>query len=235
MKPLSIRPQLVEEVYERLLEAISTGRLAAGARLTQEQLAEMLGVSRQPVSHALMLLKKQGLVEEAGRRGLMVADLSPDDAENLYAVRGALDGLAAREAAARVSEVDMVRAERIMEQGRAALAANDLTAMLDADIAFHRAIYEMSGNPVIAETAALKWHQIRRVMGGVLVRRGNAAYVWDEHQAILDAIAVGDPQAAEQAAREHAERAGRELAHHLRQAASDTKPQSGGTRHEAHG
>ncbi len=235
MKPLSIRPQLVEEVYERLLEAISTGRLVAGERLTQEQLAEMLGVSRQPVSHALMLLKKQGLVEEAGRRGLMVSDLTAEDAENLYAVRGALDGLAAREAAGRASEVHMVRAERIMEQGRAALAANDLTAMLDADIAFHRAIYEMSGNPVIAETAALKWHQIRRVMGGVLIRRGNPAYVWDEHQTILDAIAAGDPEAAEHAARQHAERAGKELAGHLRQAASDTNSKSEGKRHEAHG
>src|SRR5262245_48888204 len=72
---IATAPDLTEQVYQRLLHAICDGELAAGARLTQEELAAVLGVSRQPVLQALRLLKKDGFVIDAGRRGLQVAPL----------------------------------------------------------------------------------------------------------------------------------------------------------------
>ena len=103
MEPLALIPNLIEQVHLRLVDAIADGTLAPGERLTQEEVAQRLSVSRQPVSHALQLLKRQGLAVEIGKRGLAVAPVEPNRMRDLYQVRGALDGLAARLAAERVS------------------------------------------------------------------------------------------------------------------------------------
>ncbi|MBU0796432.1 MAG: GntR family transcriptional regulator, partial [Alphaproteobacteria bacterium] len=101
MKPITLQPQLADRVYAAILDAICDGQLEAGQRVTQEELAASLNVSRQPVIQALMLLKRQGFLEEAGRRGLRVVPLDEAAISHVYEVRGALDGLAARAAAAR--------------------------------------------------------------------------------------------------------------------------------------
>ena len=77
-----------------MVDAIAAGLLAPGERLTQEVIAERLSVSRQPVSHALQVLKRQGLVIEHGRRGLLVAPIEPGRMRDLYQLRAAVDGLA---------------------------------------------------------------------------------------------------------------------------------------------
>src|SRR5215831_16763518 len=101
MIPLNPLPNLIDQVYARILEAITDRRLVPGQRIRQNELAEKLGVSRQPVSHALHLLHKQGLVAESGRRGFEVTGLDPERIRQLYEVRGALDALAAQLAAGR--------------------------------------------------------------------------------------------------------------------------------------
>src|SRR4030095_6008908 len=99
--PLSTVPALIDQVHDRLLAAIVDGTLAPGQRLTQESVAEMLGVSRQPVSHALQVLKRRGLLIESGKRGLMVAPVEAQRVRDLYQVREALDALAPRRDARR--------------------------------------------------------------------------------------------------------------------------------------
>src|SRR5437868_1488254 len=93
---LETAPDLVDQVYLRLLDAISEGSLAPGQRITQEDIAEQLSVSRQPVLQALRLLKKDGFVLDAPGRGLLVAPLDAAWMLDVYQVRGALDALAAR-------------------------------------------------------------------------------------------------------------------------------------------
>src|SRR5690348_17947956 len=104
MRPLDLQPALIDRAYERLVEAIADGTLAPGRRIRQEELGRMLGVSRQPISHALQLLKQQRLVEENGRRGLIVSAINAVAISELYQVRTALDALAARLAAGRVAD-----------------------------------------------------------------------------------------------------------------------------------
>jgi DNA-binding GntR family transcriptional regulator len=89
-------PDLVDQVYSALLDAISEGSLAPGERITQEDIAEKLAVSRQPVLQALRLLKKDGFVLDAPGRGVLVAPLNVGWMVSVYQVRGALDALAAR-------------------------------------------------------------------------------------------------------------------------------------------
>jgi DNA-binding GntR family transcriptional regulator len=212
---LPAAPDLAERVYRSLLDAISAGTLAPGQRLTQEELAERLAVSRQPVIQALKLLRKDGFVEEAppcgtaGRtRGLQVAPLEPTFVAHLYEVRGALDALAARLAAQRRTALD----PGLLERGRAAARRGDGQALLEADLAFHGAIYRATGNPLIEQSAALHWAHIRRVMAAVLQSRPAHQIVWDEHEAMARAIARGDADRASTLMLEHAGHASQRLA-----------------------
>jgi DNA-binding GntR family transcriptional regulator len=200
-------PDLTEQVYQRLLNAICEGELAPGARLTQEELAAALATSRQPVLQALRLLKKDGFVIDVGRRGLRVAPLEAQSIAHVYEVRAVLDGLAARRAALANVQIDPI----VSDEGRTVAAGQRIGPMIDADIKFHHLIYAASGNPLIAETVNYHWHHIRRAMGAVLQTVGVRRVVWDEHEAILQAINRGDAGSAERLAREHCKRAGEHI------------------------
>src|SRR3979490_1323300 len=91
MIPLDPLPNLIDQVYARILEAIIDRTLPPGRRITQNELAEKLGVSRQPVSHALHLLHRQGLVAESGRRGFEGNQPDPQRIRPLYYARGRVE------------------------------------------------------------------------------------------------------------------------------------------------
>ncbi len=207
-------PDLVEQVYASLLDAISDGTLPPGARIMQEDIAEQLAVSRQPVLQALRLLRKDGFVLDAPGRGVLVAPLDVSTLVQIYQVRSTLDALAARLAA----QARVVLDPQLITQGRLAARGSDIKAMMTADAAFHNVIYAASGNPLIAQTAQTHWHHIRRAMGAVLQLATMRESIWDEHEAIAKAIARGDAAKAETLIRQHGEDAGRNLAHLLTQA-----------------
>lgn len=208
---IQARPDLVDEVYQTLLDAISAGTLPPGARITQEEIAEQMNVSRSPVLQALRMLKKDGLIQDAPGRGILVAGMDPQWIGNLYQVRGALDALAARLAAAQ--KVDLGTA--IIAAGRRAARSHNVKTMIDADIAFHTAIYRASGNPLIFETTQLHWVHLRRVMGAALQSAGQRESIWDEHEAIAQAIAAGDVDLAGKLSERHVEFARQNLLERL--------------------
>ncbi|WP_426173246.1 GntR family transcriptional regulator [Massilia sp. TWR1-2-2] len=208
---IPVRQDFVDEVYKTLLDAISDGSLAPGVRITQEEIAEQLNVSRSPVLQALRLLKKDGLVHDAPGRGILIAPLDPEWIGHLYQIRGALDTLAARLAAEKKHAIG----PEIIASGRKAARGKDVKAMIDADIAFHTAIYRASGNPLIAETTQLHWVHLRRVMGAVLQSSAQRESIWDEHQEIANAIASGDAKLATRLTEEHAFIARESLIAHL--------------------
>ena len=224
--PLNAAPDLAEQAYRAIIDAICEGRFAAGQRITQEALAESLAVSRQPVLQAILLLKRDGLVIDAGGRGVMVAPLTADHIANLYQVRSVLDGLAAREAARRQANLSF----RLIGAGRAATRGRDLRAMIEADIAFHRAIYEAAGNPVLLQAAERNWNHIRRIMGVTLSQAGARHAVWDEHEKMLELIVSGRPDAAQQQALLHCEKAGESLVARLG-STGDTAPDKAADTH----
>jgi DNA-binding GntR family transcriptional regulator len=213
-------PDLVDQVYRSLLDAISEGSLAPGARIMQEDIAEQLAVSRQPVLQALRLLKKDGFVLDAPGRGVLVAPLDVGWLTQIYQVRSALDALAAGLAARARFQVD----PDLIRQGRTAARSNDIKAMIAADARFHGAIYAASGNPLIAQSAQLHWHHIRRAMGAVLQVSTMRESIWDEHEAIAEAIANGDEATAQQLIRGHVDDASRNLAGLLTSVLKPTPP-----------
>ena len=211
MRHLALARSLTDRTYDAILDAICDGELAAGARINQDELASRLNVSRQPIVQALALLKVQGFVRETGRRGVVVAPLDADFISHLYELRSALDGAASRGAALRGSVEAKLWGPALIAEGRAAFASGSVKRMVDADMRFHRFLYDLCGNPMIAETASLHWHHVRRLIGGYL-QHYPMRDVWDEHQAILDAVIAGDPDRAEAAARRHADHASMKFA-----------------------
>ncbi|MGE0802375.1 MAG: GntR family transcriptional regulator [Lautropia sp.] len=208
LRTLENTPDLSERCYEALLEAICSGEMTPDHKYTQEALAARLGVSRQPVLQALQLLRRQGLIrDEDNRRGVRVTPLNATFIQNLYQVRGVLDALAARAAAALPRPELKEPGAQLIRAGRAAAARRDLTALVRADLDFHAFVYRASHNPLLEQTVAVHWHQTRRLMAVYLRRTMSFRAVWAEHQAMLQAIVRGDARAAEKLSREHAENA----------------------------
>lgn len=195
------KPDFVQEVYDTLLSAITDGHLSPGTRIKQEDLAGQLNVSRSPILLALRLLKKDGLLCDAGGRGLIVTPVNPAEIRQLYQMRGAIDTLAARLAAARHAHIS----EAILRQGRDALNTQDVRDMIDADMAFHNAIYEASGNSFIVSSATLHWIHVRRAQGWLLQYREDWAAICDEHEEIAQAISSGNGELAVRLSEMHTE------------------------------
>lgn len=223
MDSISAAPMLVEQVYQRLRTAITNGSLAPGQRVRQGELADHLGVSRAPISHALHLLKHQGLVIESGRRGVEIAPIDPDQLRNVYQIRAALDSLAARLLAQRFAD-GRIDAEEVRRLDQA-LAAGDgirpktpLSERVAVDVAFHQAIYLLCGNPTIEETLAPLWPHIQRAMNAVLAADEIRTRAWQEHTQIVALVRAGDPEGAAGAAWSHAANAGSETEQRLREA-----------------
>jgi len=208
-RTIRVAPGLAEQVYQALLDEICDGALLPGTHLVQEQLAERLGVSRQPVQQAMALLKADGMVEEVGRRGLRVAPLDLNLMRHHYEIRAALDGLAARSAARRAKANSAV-AQAIDERGRVILAAGEAAVAAGAtheqirqDEDLHILIYEASGNPLLSPTAESHWRFLRRVMGEVLRHGEPPPTIWQQHAEILNAVVAGNAQLAEQRSVDH--------------------------------
>ena len=152
-----------------------------------------------------MLLRREGFLIDAGRKGVCVAPLDVQSARNLYVVRGALDGAAARLAAANYTPHLVQRGRSLLEVGRRAVATGHVPSVIEADIDFHLFIYEASGNPLIGETAQPHWQHLRRVMAAALSEGDLRVSVWDEHEGILRALEAGCVREAEELCRGHAE------------------------------
>jgi DNA-binding GntR family transcriptional regulator len=210
MNPLVSGPILIDQVYQRVLEAIADGSLPPGQRIRQGEFAERLGVSRQPVSHALHLLKRQGLVQESGRKGFEVASVDPVRLRQLYEVRGALDGLAARLAAGRAGqdEVGCAALRQALAAGQAVEAGTPVPVLVRLDVDFHQALYRLSGNPAVEEMVGPHWPHLRRSMAAVMAALDYRTRAWAEHADIVAGVLAGDGEGAERAARDHALGAG---------------------------
>ncbi len=157
----------------------------------------------------MALLKTDGLVEEAGKRGLVVAGLDLARMRHHYEIRAVLDGYAARAAAdavkmGRLSAESVMRwTNPILKAGEAAASGGPVRDQIRHDEAFHKMIYEFSGNPVLAETAEPNWRFLRRAMADVLRYAEPPKMIWEQHRAIVKAILSGNPDRAEMLAADH--------------------------------
>jgi DNA-binding GntR family transcriptional regulator len=205
-------PTLIEQAYDAILAAIGDGRLAPGARLNHDDLAARMGISRQPVGQALSILKAQGFVRDTGRRGLIVAPIEREFFRAVYELREALDSLAASLAAQRSTPRDAAEGKTLIAEGREAVKSGRTDLLVEADVRFHLWLCKVAGNPLLADTLRLYWHHLRRAMNEVLQDTERHPGIWDEHEAIFDAVVARDATEAGRLATAHARAAGKDVA-----------------------
>ena len=170
---------------------------------SSDLIAQVLGVSRQPVQQALLLLRNHGLLRDAPGRGLIVAPLDPDHVQHMYEMRAVIEGLAGRRAAEASAERAARLGPALIEAGRKAVASGSVPKMIAADMRFHEFIYDLAGNPLVAPVMTTHWTYTQRVMGEVLMRDEKPRDIWNQHSEILDAIISGNAARAESLARKH--------------------------------
>ncbi|SDC00310.1 GntR family transcriptional regulator, transcriptional repressor for pyruvate dehydrogenase complex [Cupriavidus sp. YR651] len=219
---------LTDSVAEQLLEKIEGGAFPRGAKLpTEAVLSEEFGVSRTVIREAIARLKYEGLVESRQGSGVFVTDqaglrpLRIDYSETgtlesvlqIVELRRSIEAEVAAQAARRRTDAAMVAIDAALARLDAAVAEG--SDGVEADVAFHRAIAEATGNPFFLKTLAFLSQYLE---AATRVTRTNEArredfsrQVREEHQAIVAAIRAGDPDAARNAAQNHMYNAARRL------------------------
>lgn len=188
-------------VCEELRRLVITGELAPGTRMVEDRLAARLGVSRNPVREALQALAGEGFVEILPRRGAVVAQLTPEQAEDLFDVRTALDPLAARLAARRRDHDGVERLREVLRLARRATDAQELDLLAFYNTDFHSLVVELSGNDYLGLLVAPMARRVQWVFRTSAATR--APHSWTEHEELLRAIVAGDEEDAEAVARAH--------------------------------
>lgn len=186
-----------ERAYDWIRARIFSGELAPGTHLKEEELAARIGASRSPVRDALRRLEGEALVVSERERGTRVASFAPEEVDEIFRLRGALEGYGAALAAGRIRPEQLERLRQLadeMEQLARAARGPDLGRFAVVNNAFHRAVLEAAGSrrltlmlgPLIdVPIVLLKHHNWR---GRVNVARSN-----EQHREIIAALAAGDP------------------------------------------
>lgn len=194
---------LVDTVAERLEEAIIGGELVPGERVFEQVLAADYGISRGPLREAIRRLEGRRLLERTANKGVRVVELSPSRLEELLQVREALEGMAARLAAAQISPEDV-------EGLRGLLKTHEETSLSKGyyqqggDFDFHFRIVKASQNNFLISVLTEDLYDLLRVYRyKSSTMMGRAEQALAEHHAIVDALQTRDPDAAETAMRTH--------------------------------
>ena len=201
LEPIKLK-SLREHVHDSLRQAIIAGRLKAGMRLNERQLASELGISTSPLKEALRQLESEGLVRTEPRRGTFVT-FSARQAEEMTLARAALESIIARQAAKHGAEEAFDGLRSIIEEMRAAVASGDVQDLITLNEKFHDAIHEASGCEYLRrlQNAQRMYDHAARVT--VLSREEVRRASFLEHEAIMQAIVTRDTDKAERLMREH--------------------------------
>jgi DNA-binding GntR family transcriptional regulator len=206
-RKLPERRVLREEIRDRLMEEILSGRRAPGDRLVETRIAQEYGVSQAPVREALRDLEMFGFIVSSPFRGAMVRQSSTDDLLHIYPIRAVLEGLAARDAAKRMDANTLKKLEKQLQVMRKAAAKGDARGAVEADFAFHLVIVEASGNWLLKQF----WERMRLATTTFLTvskSHHSLEEIVERHTPVLEALRAGNPEEAESAMRRHIEEPG---------------------------
>ena len=208
LKPLKAPKSLAEDAADQIREQILGGGFRQGDHLVETRIAEQLRISRGPVREAFKLLRAEGLLQEEPRRGSFVVRLSPDDVREIYGLRAAIEGRAARLVATAGDPSTISRLGGLLDRIDAAVGRDDAAAVFAADLAFHEELVRAGGNARLHEVFTRYVPTLR-----ALLRLDERVYrslddIAMEHRPLVDAIARGDASAAASLAEEHCDHAG---------------------------
>ncbi|MGH3166619.1 MAG: GntR family transcriptional regulator [Trebonia sp.] len=204
VRPIARPTPLRQAVYDAMAEMIASGSLKPGQHLVEADLADQLGVSRQPIREALQRLQADGWVELRPAYGAYVHTPTPEEVNQLLGVRSVLEAYSAHGAAQHATGAHIARLRELQAVGEAALATDDERALVSANADFHAFIVEISGNKVLAELISQVERRVRWYYTPMARPRGKDA--WAEHANLIRAIAACDADEAQLLMRRHTER-----------------------------
>lgn len=208
------RPNAADQAHAAIRRRILDADWAPGASVLEGEIALELGLSRTPVREALVRLQQEGLVEIVPRHGMRVSALSPADMREIYQVLTSLEPTAAELLAERrPSRAELAPLHDACEAMAASLRgpAPDLRAWAAADEDFHAGLARLCGNRRLAAMIMTVWDQAHRARMFTLPLRPLPRISTDEHRAVLEAIAAGEPARAAALYVAHRRRGGAEL------------------------
>jgi DNA-binding GntR family transcriptional regulator len=190
-------PNFKDMVAAELRQRIFQGHLKPGQKIDQDGLADEMGLSKLPVREALIMLEHEGLVENFPRRGSFVAPLTPDDIRDHYRLIAVMSGLAARRAAELISDEELRSLRDLMDKLE---ATADVSEQEKLNFRFHRVINQVGASHRLRSALALV---VNTVPSSFFGGTEWAQHAREEHKRIYAALSAHDPDASEQAVREH--------------------------------
>jgi DNA-binding GntR family transcriptional regulator len=189
--------------YGELRRAIATGALQPNERLVEADLTERLGVGRAAVRTTLARLEQEGLVVRERNRGARVRLIDEDEAVEILEARVVLEGLAARHAALNATPDDIAALRKILKRMKGRLAGGDLLGASDVNAELHEMLLEIAQHRTASRLISGLKSQLVRFQYRTILLPGRSRRSYAEHEAIVDAIARRNPEAAEKAMRTH--------------------------------
>ncbi len=193
---------LADQVFIHLENDILSGKYGRGEVLTETRLSTELGVSRTPIREALRRLEQEHLIEESGR-GSVVIGITEKDLEDIFLIRGQLEGMAASLAAKNRTEEQLNELKEVLELQEFYLLKSDAERIKYMDNQFHSTLYKLSGSRSFYDTLIPLHKKIQKYRMASVQSKSRAAASVEEHRLVFEAIASGDCLLAEKYAKEH--------------------------------
>ena len=190
-------------ILDALRTRIREGELTPGTQLSENDVAQELGVSRTPVREAFIQLRQQGLLRVLPQRGSFVAPINLTDIENSFFLRETLELRTVELAAQRCTKTDAARLEKIVARHRQLIPAGNRDAFMAADDAMHRRIVEMCGRPLVWQIVNDAKLQIDRVRYLIAQDTASRERIVKDHERIVGAVIANKPEEAVEAMRHH--------------------------------
>ena len=194
-------PGLVQREIERMILA---GELAAGAKLNEVAIADLLGVSRGPVREAFRALEESGLVRLEKNRGVFVRQIAVEEADDIYELRAVLDDFVGRRVAQKASPADVKGLRGLVDRMDRAVSREDVDGYHAANLEFHDTLVGLAGNAKLLSTYRKLVNELHLYRRATLAQDGALPVSVREHHDILDRIAAGQSAAAGRALFDHA-------------------------------
>jgi DNA-binding GntR family transcriptional regulator len=205
----------LERVVRILRKAILQGDLVPGQRLRQQELAERLGMSPTPIREVLRILEAEGLLVRIPYKGVYVAEVSPEESEEIALIRSVLEGLAVKASVPRLTDHDIANLEALLSDMERAWHEMNLSRLRRVNYQFHSLLYERAGLQRLREIIERLWP--RFATDYLWMIPGRAERSIQQHRAILEAVKRRDADAAGSLMSDHILTAGKSITGFLEQ------------------
>ena len=213
--PIERHLTLRERIVDFVKEAIIKGRLKPGERVPEPELAEWFGISRTPIREAFRQLEAQGFITFTPRKGAIVSPITDKDVRDFYAIKGLLEGYAAKMACQKLAGEDIKRMEELNEQMAKCAEKNEVKNFFKLDNQFHDVFLKVCGNDKLYNLIHTIVQQFERFRRTSLSLPGRMQSSVKQHYEIIDAFRKKDMALVEKLVKANAEKGGELLAQEI--------------------